>query len=65
MIIITSRYNYKFYNHNLAKKIYNWLTILAVREGADCPKLEFLIFIRLLCSTDPAKIMKSIMNLYF
>ena len=46
------------------KGIYNWrwqekkeLTRLAVKDGADCPRFEFLIFNRLLCSTDePVKI---------
>ena len=28
------------------------LTRLAVKDGADCPRFEFLIFNRLLCSTD-------------
>ena len=28
-------------------------TRLAVSEGADCPRFEFLILTRLLCSTDP------------
>ena len=33
------------------------LTRLAVKDGADCPRFEFLIFNRLLCSTDePVKI---------
>ena len=50
--------------HFLCEKNWKWIegekkycpTRLAVKDGADCPRFEFLIFIRLLCSTDDPKI---------
>lgn len=41
------------YDHGIAKIDKMNPTRLAVSEGADCPRFEFLILTRLLCSTDP------------
>lgn len=43
-----------FENPDMAKQANKMCpTRLAVKDGADCPRFEFLILTRLLCSTDP------------